>query len=151
MLTPQEYSQREERVRGGGTDELRNEKYIFLGVYFVVTLVSSFMNSGPNSAFTQLGLDPATEMVSNVIGAFIGVGIVALALMLSEVWLKWTCAACSGCGFISAILGLFMLLGGVASEFAPGGITPNPVTGVLNLAMIGWLIFILWRDIKQQS
>jgi hypothetical protein len=131
---------------GSARDSLHIEKIIFLVVSGLISIVAGYLQVSAGLPGTEplSMLGPAAIIGSLFFGALVYCGIVSLALFVGSAGIKWTCLGCNGCGVISALIAL---LGGGAMMAEMGG--SNPVSTALNLGLMGWLIWLLWRDIQQ--
>lgn len=132
---------------GGTDDPLKTEKYIYIGLqavasFFAVMIIGAaigaYRHLGTGGDGTAAGSTGALVMLGIVV-TLVRVGVAAMVLLTREIWLKWTCLGCNGCGLISLV---FLLLSGRAA--AGGGGAGSIVDSLIAL----WFMTILYRDIQ---
>ncbi len=136
------------REHGRAQDPLHNEKLLFLGIYVVVQAVMGYTQMDslhtPGAETLQM-MGPVVQVISLLIGAIIVGAVLALALFTDQGWVKWTCLSCNGCGVLSIVFALLFAAQVLAEQGA------SPLSAMINVALYGWLIALLWRDLQQQS
>ncbi|MBN2082759.1 hypothetical protein JW859_11225 [bacterium] len=99
--------------------------------------------------------DLAPNLVGEILGAIIGLGVLWYVLFNAEVWMKRACIGCQGCNLIG---GVFILLFAASPSILQA---LNISTYDHNLYIMilwiviapqliwnSWIIYILWRDIE---
>jgi hypothetical protein len=131
-------------------DPLRLEKILFLclqgaSVAFVLIMAPSIQDTLRQLARDSTRVTPEvgvfiTKVMSAIIyGGIVGLILYALVFFLRETWLKWSCIGLNGCTGLFLVLGMLMGVGFASS----GG-----VSALIQLAILAWLISILYRDIQ---
>ncbi len=146
-------------ARGGGSgdDALSQEKRYWLMAeigwsVIMAIFMSIFLAGNPQVGF-QSGLTLAIFIPTFVIGMGIHLAIMWWILFGAEIWAKWTCLGCNGCGLLSTIASLFAPAAMLASQqqfqMMPGWL--QVVSSVVQLGMGIWLISLLYRDIQARQ
>lgn len=145
-------------ARGGaGDDSLSQEKRYWLMAeigWSIISaiLISIYLADNPQIGF-QSGLTMAIFIPMFIVGMGIHLAIMWWILFGQEVWAKWTCLGCNGCGLLSSIASLFAPAAMLASQqqfqVMPGWM--QILSSLVQLGLGGWLISLLYRDIQSRQ
>jgi hypothetical protein len=136
-------------------DPLAREKRAYLSaaiIMFGMTAGQAIALSTPTGMMIQSVGTPANQAmmytpasaVGIVLGGLIGLGLQAGALLLQQLWMKWSCLGCSTIGVLGS---LSVLVGLLPVWEGPFGRQPQDY---LRVALTIWLVTLLWRDLSNQ-
>ncbi len=137
------------------TGSLDIEKKIYFGLQVASNLFLAVMLIiGAGFASSAAGMRELAELdvppgvipgivVIVVIAQFLGLALSWFVLFSDQTWIKWTCGGCTALSLLFVLIGMFAP---VASAIEGGS---NIFSGIIQLALSGWFLSILWRDIQR--
>ncbi|MCC7479477.1 hypothetical protein IT575_13615 [bacterium] len=144
--------------RGGAFDDsLSQEKRYWLmaeiGWSLILGIIMCVELGGNPQLGFQSGLTLGIFIPVFIIGVGIHLAIMWWILFGAEVWAKWTCLGCNGCGLLSTIASL-LAPAALMSQQAQMQVMPawlEVLSSVVQLGMGIWLISLLYRDIQSRQ
>ena len=139
---------------GAEPDPLAKEKLAFIVVTILQSLAGFAISAGADASSPLGGeVSLAERFLTAIIGAGIGVALVALVLYARIIWLKACCAGCLLVSVVANSVFAFALWGLFASFQGELGLPPPLLTQakvqlILGLIMSLWFLSILFRDIR---